>query len=202
MVRQHQHQPTIKMPFFGNAVISDGKLPGNKEKKRSKKYKKIAPVSVNCADLAVRFGVEKSDVEKTYELFLRLDDDCSGSITAPEIAQGLSMFGQDVSPKTVQAVMRASDKNGDGEINFDEFLAVVISKMKLRRNKNDMHSVFEKFDKNGDGKLNADELMNIWQASFGTKISINEARAIIAQADAGNKGFVTYEEFIKMWQNI
>lgn len=30
--------------------------------------------------------------------------------------------------------MRASDKNGDGEINFEEFLAVVVSKMKVRGN--------------------------------------------------------------------
>lgn len=30
--------------------------------------------------------------------------------------------------------MRASDKNGDGEINFEEFLAVVISKAKVSLN--------------------------------------------------------------------
>lgn len=31
----------------------------------------------------------------------------------------------------LQAVMRISDRNGDGEINFEEFLAVVISKTKV-----------------------------------------------------------------------
>lgn len=40
-------------------------------------------------------------------------------------------FGCDVSPKVVQAVMRTSDKDGDGEINFDEFLAAVTSKVKV-----------------------------------------------------------------------
>lgn len=105
---------------FWNAVISgDAKL-ASKEKKRSKKYKKVASSSCNAGELAARFGIEKTDVEKVVELlgkldqhqscvqmhqlFLRLDDDGSGSITAPEIAQGLSMFGQEVSPKIVQVM--------------------------------------------------------------------------------------------------
>jgi Ca2+-binding EF-hand superfamily protein len=62
-------------------------------------------------------------------LFCRIDCDSSGSLTAPEIATGMTMFGQDVSPKIVQAVMRASDKNGDGEINFEEFLQGVVGSL-------------------------------------------------------------------------
>lgn len=41
-------------------------------------------------------------------------------------------FGCDVSPKVVQAVMRSSDKSGDGEIDFEEFLAAITSKIKVR----------------------------------------------------------------------
>ena len=43
----------------------------------------------------------------------------------------LAGFGCDVSPKVVQAVMRSSDKSGDGEIDFEEFLAAVTSKIKV-----------------------------------------------------------------------
>ncbi|VDO24816.1 unnamed protein product [Haemonchus placei] len=132
-----------------------------------------------------------------------MDDDGSGTITAGEVAEMLSGFGCDVSPKVVQAVMRSSDKSGDGEIDFEEFLAVVTSKIKVRKRKlSDIHAMFEKFDKNKDGLLSAEELVVAWSETLKTKITVKEATALIQQADSEGKGAVTINEFITMCQTV
>ncbi|VDM77992.1 unnamed protein product [Strongylus vulgaris] len=94
-----------------------------------------------------------------YKIFVSMDDDGSGTITANEIAQMLYGFGCDVSPKVVQAVMRSSDKSGDGEIDFEEFLAAVTSKI----------------------KLSAEELVVAWSETLKTRITVKEAAALIQQ---------------------
>ncbi|VDO34975.1 unnamed protein product [Heligmosomoides polygyrus] len=104
-----------------------------------------------------------------------MDDDGSGTITANEVAQMLCGFGCDVSPKVVQAVMRSSDKSGDGEIDFEEFLAA------LNDCKADIHAMFEKFDKNKDGLLSAEELVLAWSETLKTRITVKEAAALIQQ---------------------
>ncbi|EYC36689.1 hypothetical protein Y032_0866g2761 [Ancylostoma ceylanicum] len=137
-----------------------------------------------------------------YKIFVSMDDDGSGTITANEVAQMLCGFGCDVSPKVVQAVMRSSDKSGDGEIDFEEFLAAVTSKIKLNSCKADIHAMFEKFDRNKDGLLSAEELVVAWSETLKTRITVKEAAALIQQADAEGKGAVTVNEFITMCQTV
>ncbi|CAJ0942289.1 unnamed protein product, partial [Mesorhabditis belari] len=81
-------------------------------------------------ELAHRFQISEVDVKKVHAIFVAMDEDGSGSISSNEVATMLMGFGCDVSPKVVQAVMRTSDVNGDGEINFEEFLCAVTSKIK------------------------------------------------------------------------
>ncbi|VDN58021.1 unnamed protein product [Dracunculus medinensis] len=166
--------------------------------KHSKKYLK----SIDVEHFANQFTIEKKEVEKIYGLFLNIDNDKSGGITATEIAQALGSLGCDVSPKVVQAVMRTTDKNGDGEINFEEFLAVVISKYKLRKNKKYMDEVIKKLAENGDKQVTAENLRDAWSLAIGLKLTLHEANAIIARADVFNNGVVTQENFTKMWKNI
>ncbi|KJH46976.1 EF hand [Dictyocaulus viviparus] len=118
-----------------------------------------------------------------YKIFVAMDDDGSGTITANEIAQMLCGFGCDVSPKVVQAVIRSSDKSGDGEIDFEEFLAAITSKIKLNECKADIQAMFKKFDRNKDGLLSAEELVIAWSETLKTRITVKEAAALIQQAD-------------------
>ncbi|VDK53528.1 unnamed protein product [Anisakis simplex] len=153
-------------------------------------YDEVAEVSINRVSLQV------------YSLFMKIDDDRSGSITAPEIAHVLSNFGCDVSPKIVQAVMRSSDKNGDGEITFEEFLAVALSKSKLKKYKDSMPHVTKMLEERNEQYLSTESLQDVWSQSVGVKISEHEANALLAQANPSNESQVTNHHFIRMWQNI
>ncbi|CAD6188627.1 unnamed protein product [Caenorhabditis auriculariae] len=100
------------------------------EKKFFKKKRAKLP---NAKELAVKYETSAADVEKVFAIFQMMDDDGSGTISSAEIANMLCGLGIDVSPKVVQAVMRNSDKSGDGEIDFEEFLAVVAAKSKPKQ---------------------------------------------------------------------
>ncbi|XGW18096.1 hypothetical protein V3C99_002589 [Haemonchus contortus] len=186
--------PVEKDNMFWKALL-EHKVPKKKLKKRNAKL-------ANAKEYALKYHVSQEDVEKIYKIFVSMDDDGSGTITAGEVAEMLSGFGCDVSPKVVQAVMRSSDKSGDGEIDFEEFLAVVTSKIKLNNCKADIHAMFEKFDKNKDGLLSAEELVVAWSETLKTKITVKEATALIQQADSEGKGAVTINEFITMCQTV
>ncbi|CAJ0597680.1 unnamed protein product, partial [Cylicocyclus nassatus] len=176
-------------------TLLEHKVPKKKLKKKNTKLS-------NAKELALKYHVSKEDVEKIYKIFVSMDDDGSGTITANEIAQMLCGFGCDVSPKVVQAVMRSSDKSGDGEIDFEEFLTAITSKIKLNNCKAEIQAMFNKFDRDKDGLLSAEELVVAWSETLKTKITVKEAAALIQQADSEGKGAVTVNEFITMCQTV
>ncbi|VDL78493.1 unnamed protein product [Nippostrongylus brasiliensis] len=96
--------PAEKDNVFWRALL-EHKVP---KKKLRKKNVKLS----SAKQLAVKYNIAKDDVDR--------------------VAQMLCGFGCDVSPKVVQAVMRSSDKSGDGEIDFEEFLAAVTSKIEVK----------------------------------------------------------------------
>ncbi|GMR42450.1 hypothetical protein PMAYCL1PPCAC_12645, partial [Pristionchus mayeri] len=142
------------------------------KKKPKKKHSKLT----NAQELAEKHGINKKDVERVYNIFVAMDDDDSGTISSSEVAAMLMGFGCDVSPKVVQAVMRTSDVNGDGEINFDEFLAAVTSKVKANTNA-DIDVVFERL--NEHEHMSAEDLVVSWKQNLAHKAS-----AIIASVEA------------------
>ena len=48
------------------------------------------------------------------------DKDHGGTISLDEIREVLS-FGQNVDPEAIDKILKQADKNGDGEISFEEF---------------------------------------------------------------------------------
>uniref|UniRef100_A0A0N5AHM1 Calmodulin n=1 Tax=Syphacia muris TaxID=451379 RepID=A0A0N5AHM1_9BILA len=167
-----------KDDLFWNAI--ENKKVGDKKKFRFKFRIRKSSKVVDSKKLAELYGVDPKEIETVYSAFMKIDEDKSGSISAPEIAQGLASLGLEVSPKVVQAVMRISDRNGDGEINFDEFLAVVISK----------------------SKLTVEMLQNAWCKGTNMSITTHETEALLALADTANEKVVTFEQFSAMWEHV
>ncbi|VDM98968.1 unnamed protein product [Thelazia callipaeda] len=163
-------------------IFWDAILDKNRSKKKTKKFKKYAK-DINLANLAEQFSITEQEVEDIYGVFMRIDDDRSGVITAAEIAQGLNSFGCDVSPKVVQAVMRTTDKDGNGEINFEEFLVVIVSRTKVL-----LYSI-----------VTTETLQDAWLSAVGSRITAEEANAILALAE-GSDGQATREQLLKLCQ--
>ena len=51
-----------------------------------------------------------------------IDDDNTGEISPQELRMVLESLGDTVTDKEIKEMIKAADTNGDGEIQFDEFV--------------------------------------------------------------------------------
>ncbi|CAO4370190.1 unnamed protein product [Caenorhabditis nigoni] len=189
------------MPVAKDNQFWDALMENKVAKKLIKKHKCKAKCE-NIDELAKRYEVSKQEVEKVFKIFQLMDDDGSGTISSSEVAKMLNELGIDVSPKVVQAVMRSSDVSGDGQIDFEEFLAAVTSKIKLSTVKADVELMLSKIDHNPEKVITAEELVVAWSETVSTNITVKEACALIQQADTQGRGKATIHEFITMCQTV
>lgn len=69
--------------------------------------------------------LSNNKLETAFKMF---DKDGGGSISTEEIKQVLS-FGQNLDESVINAIIKQVDENGDGEISYDEFQAMMVKNM-------------------------------------------------------------------------
>jgi Ca2+-binding EF-hand superfamily protein len=60
-------------------------------------------------------------------------------------------------PNEVNKIFRMFDRDGNGEINYDEFLRTIVGKMNEKR-RNIVTLAFKKFDADGNGHISIEDL--------------------------------------------
>lgn len=116
----------------------------------------------------------KSDSEELVELeklFKRLDSSQDGTLTVQELKNGLNEVygGLTASSSDWSDLIQRVDSNGDGKIDYGEFIMAATNRQRLLNQEN-LEAAFKKFDINGDGIISLEELKNAFNASqFGNK---------------------------------
>ena len=59
------------------------------------------------------------------------------------------------------AMMKKADSNGDGNVDYSEFIAAAFDKVKLLTEPN-LEKAFKVFDQDGDGRISQDELRRVF----------------------------------------
>ena len=62
------------------------------------------------------------NLRRTFEIF---DTDGSGKISSTELKQVMEKLGEQLDDFQISEMIREADKDGDGEIDFDEFVRMV-----------------------------------------------------------------------------
>jgi len=89
------------------------------------------------------------------------------------------------------------DTDGDGTIDFDEFVELMKNKMKGLDAEEEIREAFKVFDKDGNGFISAAELRHV-MTNLGEKLTDEEVDEMIREADVDGDGQINYEEFVKM----
>ncbi|KAF2287792.1 hypothetical protein GH714_002992 [Hevea brasiliensis] len=89
------------------------------------------------------------------------------------------------------------DVDGNGTIEFGEFLNLVARKMKESDADEELKEAFKVFDKDQDGYISPDELRHV-MINLGEKLTDEELEQMIKEADLDGDGQVNYEEFVRM----
>uniref|UniRef100_A0A7R9VP03 Calcium-dependent protein kinase n=1 Tax=Chlamydomonas euryale TaxID=1486919 RepID=A0A7R9VP03_9CHLO len=134
------------------------------------------------------------EINGLREMFMEIDEDKSGAISAEEFAQALRKKGNNLPEEDIQRIIRDADIDGDGTIDYEEFIAATINQNKLEREEH-LKKAFEHFDLNGDGMISHDELV---QSLSNLGIKEEQVKDIVKQVDTDGDGSIDYNEFCCM----
>ena len=131
------------------------------------------------------------------EAFALFDKDGDGTITTKELGTVMRSLGQNPTEAELQDMINEVDADGNGTIDFPEFLNLMARKMKDTDSEEELQEAFKVFDKDGNGTISAAELRHV-MTNLGEKLTDEEVDEMIREADVDGDGEVNYEEFVKM----
>ena len=84
-----------------------------------------------------------------------------GTITTKELGTVMRSLGQNPTEAELQDMINEVDADGNGTIDFPEFLTMMARKMKDTDSEEEIVEAFKVFDKDGNGFISAAELRHV-----------------------------------------
>ncbi|CAL9065392.1 unnamed protein product, partial [Musa banksii] len=121
----------------------------------------------------------------------------TGCITTKELGTVMRSLGQNPTEAELQDMINEVDADGNGTIDFPEFLNLMARKMKDTDSEEELKEAFRVFDKDQNGFISAAELRHV-MTNLGEKLTDEEVDEMIREADVDGDGQINYEEFVKI----
>ena len=131
------------------------------------------------------------------EAFALFDKDNDGVISTEELGTVMRSLGQNPNEEELREMISEVDADGSGEIDFKEFLALMVRQNQDNNQEEELLEAFKIIDIEGDGIITADEFRHV-MTNFGQKLTEEEFEEMIKGADVDADGNLNYYEFIKM----
>lgn len=91
-------------------------------------------------------------------------------------------------------MIREVDADGDGHIDFNEFVELNTKGVDSDEIMENLREAFSVYDIDGNGSITAEELHEVLQ-SLGEECSIGECRKMISGVDSDGDGMISFDEF-------
>jgi len=141
--------------------------------------------------------LSREQLNELRAVFKQFDRNCDGHVSVSEMGQVLREIGKNPSDKQLKEIMRNMDRDGSGQIEFNEFVEAMAHVLLETLTDDEIRDAFRGFDKDGSGKINAKELKQAAH-QMGLKLTDAELNEMIHMADSDGDGQVSYEEFLRM----
>jgi len=139
-------------------------------------------------------AAERDELASVFRVF---DKDNSGSITKDELISFFKNLNITIDEKALDKTIAEVDDNGNGEIDFNEFVVLMHSTPKSDKKIDELREAFKVFDLNNDGKISADELQLVL-SKYGENVTKEDIELIMSTVDLDGNGTIDYDEFRKM----
>merc|ERR1712021_79616 len=140
-------------------------------------------------------GLTEEQIEEIREAFNLFDADNSGAIDVRELKAAMRALGFEVKKEELKEMI--SDNDGNGSIEFQEFLEMMTGKMGEKDTREDIEKVFKLFDDDNTGKISLRNLRRVAQ-ELGENIDEEELQDMINQADRDGDGEINIDEFYRI----
>ena len=130
---------------------------------------------VRTPDRAQADQLTEEQIAEFKEAFSLFDKDGDGTITTKELGTVMRSLGQNPTEAELADMINEVDADGNGTIDFPEFLTMMARKMKDTDSEEEILEAFKVFDKDGSGTITAAELRHV-MTGLGERISDAEVR--------------------------
>ncbi|CAM8961699.1 hypothetical protein QQ045_004050 [Rhodiola kirilowii] len=188
-------QEVLDHPWLQNSKKAPDVPLGETVKARLKQFS----VMNKLKKRALRVVAEHLSVEEVAGLkdaFRTMDVNSKGKINLEEFKNGLHKLGHHIADADVQILMEAADLDGDGSLNYGEFVAVSVHLRKMANDEH-LHKAFAFFDRNESGYIEIEELQEALADDIVTNIQ-EVIYGIMQDVDTDKDGRISYEEFAAM----
>jgi Ca2+-binding EF-hand superfamily protein len=118
----------------------------------------------------------------------------AGTIELHELQQVMRKLGQNPSEADLIEMISSVDDNGDNEIDFEEFVILMKSRISERDPEKELRDAFAVFDTDGSGSIDRKELKRLMK-KLGQALSEAELDAMMDEVDTNGDGEISFEEF-------
>ncbi|KAL7608512.1 hypothetical protein Lser_V15G13720 [Lactuca serriola] len=189
-------QQVLEHPWLFNAKSAPNVSLGEVVRSRLKQFSvmnklKKRALRVIAEHLSV---VEVADIKETFDM---MDIGKKGKINLEELRNGLFKLGQLMNDEDLQILMESVDVDGDGALNYGEFVAVNVH-LKRMANDEHLHKAFSFFDKNQNGYIEFEELRHALSDDENVQDTEGVINAIMHDVDTDKDGRISYDEFAAM----
>merc|ERR1712019_332715 len=125
----------------------------------------------------------EEQIAEFKEAFSLFDKDGDGTITTKELGTVMRSLGQNPTEAELQDMINEVDADGNGTIDFPEFLSLQARKMKDTDTEEELIEAFKIFDRDGSGFIDAAALRHV-MSNLGEKLTDEELDEMIQEAEA------------------
>ncbi|XP_045798393.1 calmodulin-2/4-like isoform X1 [Trifolium pratense] len=145
--------------------------------------------------------LREEQISEFLEDFSHLDKNGDGCITIEELGTAMRSLGENPTLEELQIMVNQVDTDGNGTIEFGEFLNFMARKMKETEAEDELKEAFWVFDKDKDGYISPNELRSVLRI-IGEKVTEEELEQMIKTADLDGNGLIDYQEFVRMMLHV
>ncbi|KAG2805467.1 hypothetical protein PC112_g18262 [Phytophthora cactorum] len=128
-------------------------------------------------EIVMSHALTSEELIEFREIFNLVDRDRGGSITKVELGELMDTLGIDTSPEEIDLMINEIDQDKNGEIDFEEFVAVMSRKVNATYTSEQVKTAFKAFE---------------------DRISPDQAQELISQLEPDQHGNINYVEYVNM----
>ena len=158
--------------------------------KRFKRNKKFEHATIG---FIINQLVSKEDRADLLKQFLFWDKNKDGVLNKEEIIISYKNVYGSIDEDIVENMIKSIDLDGNGVIDYNEFLNCTMNRDKILSKKN-LEYAFKAFDKDGNGSISIDEIMSIFKKTS-NNVDKKVFEKMMKDADNDGDGAIEFEEF-------
>nr|XP_022334736.1 calcium-binding protein LPS1-alpha-like [Crassostrea virginica] len=141
-------------------------------------------------------NLTEEQINDIKEAFLVFDKDGDGTVSTEELGEVMRSMGQNPTEKELLDMIAEVDVDGNGDVEFDEFLQMMAKQMQCTDSPDELMEAFQVFDEAKTGYISVAEFRSV-MTTLGERLTDDDVDEMIADTGIGGNGFIRYKDFVK-----